>query len=309
MGMFGSDVSGPLTWGRFFSTWSVHPGWLLATLVLVLGYQLCWSHARRLGRGVALWRAVSFYLGAAVMWVSIAGAIGSYAMSIFWMHMVLHLILIMVVPGLLVLGHPLTVLVDATGGPEGRAARVLRSRAVGALSHPLGGFLIYAVVIIYTHLTGFMDRMAMNPTLMTEEQVAYVLAGYLMFLPLLGEEPIRWRAPYVVRLLIFFAAMVPDTLVGIVLLQSTSNPYPMMMQMHPAWAPAALQDVHVAGGLMWAAGDGLMMITAVGLMISVVTSPERRTNMTGAWLESVRAGAIIHGGICAQARDRCRMRG
>jgi len=294
--IFGSGVSGPLTWDRLFSTWSLHSGWLLASVVLIAGYQLCRGPARRRGAHVPVWRAACFHSGVVLMYASVASGIGAYAMSLFWDHMVLHLILIMAVPGLLVLGHPWTVLVGAAGGADSWLGRAVRSRAAGVITNPITGVVVYAIVIIYTHLTGFMDRMAMNDRLMTGEEIAYVVAGYLLFLPLLGEEPIRSRAPYLGRLVAFLIAMVPDTLVGVVLLQSTTNPYPMMMSMHPSWAPDPVRDVHIAGGLMWAVGDGLMMIVSVGLMVSVITSPTRRTYMTGAWLDSVRAGAIAHGG-------------
>ena len=296
MQIFGSGVEGPLTWGTLFSTWSLTSGWLLAAVLLAAGYQLAWRPARRHGAHVPVWRAACFHSGVALMYASIASGIGAYAMSLFWVHMVLHLILIMAVPALLVLGHPWTVLVAAAGGENSWLGRGLRSRAAGLLTHPITGVVVYSVVIIYTHLTGFMDRMSMNTTLMTAEEIAYILAGYLLFVPLLGEEPIRSRAPYLARLVAFLIAMVPDTLVGVVLLQSTTNPYPMMMSMHPSWAPDAVRDVHIAGGLMWAVGDGLMMVLSVGLMISVITSPTRRTYMTGPWLDSIRAGALAHAG-------------
>lgn len=296
MDMSGANLDGPLTWHTLVTAWSTHSGWLLASIVLMAGYHLCWGPARRRGAHVPVWRAVCFHGGVVLMYASIASGIGAYAMSLFWDHMVLHLILIMAVPGLLVLGHPWTVLVAAAGGAESWLGRALRSRVAGVITSPVTGVVVYAVVIIYTHLTGFMDRMAMDTTLMTAEEIAYVVAGYLLFLPLLGEEPIRSRAPYLARLVAFLIAMIPDTLVGIVLLQSTTNPYPMMMSMHPSWAPDPVRDVHIAGGLMWAVGDGLMMIISVGLMVSVITSPSRRTYMTGAWLDSVRAGAIVHGG-------------
>ena len=147
-------------------------------------------------------------------------------------------------------------------------------------------------MIIGTHLTGFMDQMAMHPWLMTAEQVLYVATGYLLFLPLLGEEPIRSDAGYLLRFVLFLIAMVPDTIVGIVLLQATLDPFPVMMGNHPSWAPQALTDVHTAGGLMWAVGDGLMMFAAVGLMISVATSPSKRERMTGRWLDAVRSTVI-----------------
>jgi len=277
-----SDLA-ELTWPRFFSTWQLQPGWLAAAMVL-LGCYLAAAPAS----SVRVWRMVAFAAGVVLMWVCVASAIGTYAMSLFWMHMVLHLMLIMVVPALLVLGHPLTVLAEA----RPRARRVLRSWPVTVLTHQLTGLALYTVVIIGTHLTGFMDQMAQHGWLMTAEQVLYVVTGYLFLLPILGEEPIRPSPPYLLRLGLLMAAMVPDTIVGIVLLQTDRVPFPVMMSMHPSWAPEPLADVHAAGGLMWAVGDGLMMAIGVGLMISVITSPGRRARLLGGWLEDVRRSTL-----------------
>src|SRR5947208_11453935 len=114
-----------------------------------------------------------------------------------------------------------------------------------------------------------MVQMVMLPWLMTGGQVLSVVGGYLFFLPLVGEEPLRSDPGYLLRLVLFLIGMLPDTVVGIVLLQTDRDPFPMMMSHHPSWAPDPLTDVHTAGGLMWAGGDGLMMFAAVGLMISV----------------------------------------
>ncbi|MEU4293158.1 cytochrome c oxidase assembly protein [Kribbella sp. NPDC026596] len=290
-----SDVSSmppPLDWGSFLGSWRLAPGWLAVGLLFAGGYIVL--RVRGLERStVPPWRAVSFGLGCAVLWICVASGIGRYAMAVFWMHMVLHLLLIMVVPALLVLGHPVTVVIEALPvRRQSRARLLVASRPVGVLTHPASGLAVYTVVIIGTHLTGFMDQMATHAWLMPAEQVLYVATGYLFFLPLLGEEPIRPDPGYLLRLVLFLIAMVPDTVVGIVLLQATPDPFPVMMGQHPSWAPLALTDIHTAGGLMWAVGDGLMMFAAVGLMISVVTSPSRRARMTGPWLDRVRSTVI-----------------
>lgn len=299
----GSDLS-PLTWGSFFGTWRLQPGWLEAA-VLMLGLYLLARRSAGAASSVRAWRVGCWVAGVVLMWVFVASAIGTYAMAVFWMHMVLHLLLIMVVPMLLVLGHPLTVLVEAFHGPaRERVERVLRSWPVTVLTHQATGVLLYTAVIIGTHLTGFMDQMAQHAWLMSAEQVLYVVAGYLFLLPLLGEEPTRPDPPYLSRIALLVAAMIPDTLVGIVLLQTSTVPFPVMMGMHPTWAPDPLRDVHTAGGLMWAAGDGLMMAIAVGLMISVITSPGRRSRMTGAWLEGARRATLTdHTGDGSEITD------
>lgn len=282
----------PLTWSTFFTTWRLEAGWLEASVVLIAAYLL--GHRRSSATTVRPWRVVSWVTGVVLMWVSVSSAIGTYAMSIFWMHMVLHLMLIMVVPALLVLGHPLTVLLEAFDGPaRERVQRALHSWPVTVLSHPAVGLVIYSVTIIGTHLTGFMDFMAEHTWAMTAELVLYLVAGYLFLLPLLGEEPIRRNPSYLSRLAVFVVAMIPDTIVGIVLLQTDRQPFPRMIAMHPAWAPDGLVDVNTAGALMWAAGDGLMMILAMGMMVSVITTPSKRLRMTGAWLEGVRRSTLM----------------
>jgi len=278
----------PLTWGRFFGTWDIHLGWLIGAVVLLVGYLLAWSAAGA-SSTVRTWRVASFVTGVVLLWVTVSSAIGAYAMALFWMHMVMHLLLIMVVPALLVLGHPLTVL--AEGGPP-VVGRVLRSRATWLLTHQVTGVVVYTVVIVGTHLTGFMDAMARHGWLMWGEQILYVVAGWLLLTPLIGEESVRANPPYLLRILVLVAAMIPDTIVGIVLLQAGTVPFPVLMGRRPSWALDALSDVHTAGGLMWAGGDGLMMFIAVGLMISVITSPGRRLKMTGAWLDGARRAAL-----------------
>ena len=287
----GSDLS-PLTWSSFFGTWRLQAGWLEAAVLLIGGYLIARRSAGDAST-VRAWRVACWLGGVVLMWVFVASAIGTYAMSVFWMHMVLHLLLIMVVPALLVLGHPLTVLLEAFHGPaRDRVQRILRSWPVTVLSHPATGVLVYTATIIGTHLTGFMDTMAQHAWLMTAEQALYVVAGYLFLQPLLGEEPTRPDPSYLLRMVLLVAAMIPDTIVGIVLLQTDTVPFPVMMGMHPAWAPSALSDTHIAGALMWAGGDGLMMTLAIGLMTSVITSDERRARMTGSWLEGARRSAL-----------------
>jgi putative copper resistance protein D len=283
----------PLGWSEFFGTWSLQPGWLVA-LLLIGSMYLSGRAMAGPATTVPRWRVASFLTGLALWWVGVASAIGGYAMALAWMHMILHLLLIMVVPVLLVLGHPLTVLVESFGDRrQARARRVLRSRPFAILFSPATGLAAYTVVIVGTHLTSFMDHMAMNPGLMTAEQVAYVAAGWLFLLPLIGDEPIRSDLPYLGRIALLVVGMVPDTVVGLVMLQTQRDLFPVYTSMRPDWAPDAVRDIQTAGGLMWAGGDGGMMFITIGLVIAVITTPGLRARMTGGWLESVRRQALV----------------
>ncbi|MEX0427655.1 cytochrome c oxidase assembly protein [Nocardioides sp. DS6] len=291
-GMGMSDLP-QLGWSEFFGTWSLSPGWLVA-VVLIGALYLAGRGLAGPATSVPRWRVASFLTGLVLLWVMVASAIGGYAMSLAWMHMVLHLTLIMVVPTLLVLGHPLTVLVESFREQgQARARRVLRSLPFAALFSPAFGLLVYTVVIVGTHLTSFMDHMARHESLMVGEQVVYVLAGWFFLLPLIGEEPVRSDLPYLGRIALLVVGMVPDTIVGIVMLQTNHDMYPVYSGMRPDWSLDAVRDIQTAGALMWAGGDGGMMFIAIGLVIAVITSPMRRAKMTGAFLEGVRRQTLV----------------
>lgn len=277
------------TAGRLLGEWHPQPGWTAALALVLVGYLLLWLRASEQERPRA-WRLGCFVLGVAIWWMSVTAGVNRYTEALFWVHMVIHLTLIMVVPCLLVLGHPLTTLLAGAPSRAGdRLSAMIRSKPVGALTLPWTGLVIYAVVVVATHLTGFLDQAVAHPWLFVVERLLYVGGGFAFFLPILGEEPLRSRASYLTRVLVLVVAMLPDTIVGVVLLQSDQAPFPRFLRDRPSWALAAVDDMHVGGALMWAGGDGLMMLVAVGLVISVVTSPQRRDQVTGAWLEDIRA--------------------
>ncbi len=284
----------PLSWHALLSTWHVRPAWtvvaLLALAAYVWGLRVCRRHQVR---SVQPARVTCFVAGLALLLVTLSSAIDVYAMALFWDHMIEHLLLIMVVPALLVLGHPLTVL-RAAAGTRGRGEAVdglLQSAPVALLTHPGVGVALYTVVIVGTHLTSFMDAMATRPWLMDLEQVVYLVSGYLFLLPIVGNEPIRWKLPNLGRIALVLLAMTPDTVVGIVLMQTNHNMFPVMEGAHPGWAPAPLTDLEIAGGLMWAGGDGLMMLIGIGVTIALITDPSQES-VLGRRLEGVRRATL-----------------
>jgi putative copper resistance protein D len=280
-----------LDWGSFLGTWQARPGWLVVCALMLVLYAVGVARGRRHGGTVGPARIACFVAGVVLLAVTVCSAIDGYAMSIFWMHMIEHLTLITVVPTLLVLGHPLTVLRNA-GGESWRYAVDLNLQRppVSWLTHPLVGLVAYGLVVFYTHLTPFMDRMVEDPTLMTVEQILYVGSGAWLLLGAIGDEPIRWRTPYLLRLILLVMAMIPDTLVGIVLLQTQQDPFPSYMAQRPDWAPSPLRDLDIGASLMWALGDGLMMCLAVGVVIALLKS---RENFLGSWLESARTATLV----------------
>ena len=279
-----------LTLGRAFTEWSLHP-WAAAILcLLAAGYLLGVVAARRYGEPVRARYVAAWLGGVGVLVIATQGSPAVYSDALFWMHMVAHLLLIMVAPVLLVAARPLDLLIAATRPTRQADVRAaLGSRAVSAITHPSVGLALYTAVIVWTHLTGFMNTMMMHPWLHGLEAAVYVVAGLVFYLPLIGDPPIRWKLAAPLRMAIYVVAMPVDTFTGVILAQTTHYPWPMMAAMHPAWAPSLLTDLHAGGAVMWVGGDAIMaVLLGVAAVRWVRQAAAGDGSELGGWLESAR---------------------
>ena len=287
----------PFGFHVLFTTWHPQPVWDLVTLAVLVGYLVALRAAPAGTLGRLAWLRVGAFVAGLLTWlVAVDSAIETYSHVLFYAHMIQHLMLIMVVPALLIVGGPLRLLAAALPAtPARRLRRTLTSGPVALLTRPLVGLAIYTVIIVGTHLTSFMDLMATRPWLHQSEHVLYLLGGYVFLLPIVGDEPIRWRPHQLQRIFLLLVAMAPDTIVGIVLLQSQTLLFPHYAMTGRTWGPSPVGDVQIGGALMWAAGDGLMMCLAVGVLIAYIADTARDAT-AGKWLEDVRRRTLATGG-------------
>ena len=248
----GSAALPPFSWAEAASQWQFAPVVTVVTAVLAGLY--LWGvlrvDRRHPQRPWPVLRTVSFLLGLLVVVVATQSGIGTYDDTLFWVHMVQHLLLIMVAPPLLVLGQPVTLLMHASRNPlHTSVKRIVRSEPVAWLTWPPFGVAAYAATIVGTHLTSFMNLVESNQAVHDAEHVLYLVVGYLYFLPLLGREPIRWKVSYPLRLFLLFIAMPVDAFTGVVLGSESSSPFNLMEPR--SWGPSPVDDVHMGGAVMW----------------------------------------------------------
>src|SRR6266567_4371366 len=273
----------PFGWEAAVSRWQFAPV-VTASVVIAAGLYL-WGARRVARRHPArpwpLWRTGMFLAGLAVVVVATQSGIGAYDEVLFWDHMIQHLMLIMIAPPLLIVGQPVTLLLHASRNPlHTWAKRLVRSRAVSFLTWPVLGFAGYAAAIVAAHLTELANLVETNENLHNAEHVAFLLIGYLFFLPILGHEPIRWRLSYPVRFVILVLVMPVDTFTGLVLGYGNAGTPGVATGLRPAWAPGLVQDLHWGGAIMWVGGDAIMF----GLMMLVFGAWSRDGRPAGpAW--------------------------
>src|SRR5215469_4044450 len=287
----GSSELPPFGWTEVVSRWQFAP--VVTAFAMVAAALYLWGVIRVARRHPARpwpWlRTASFLLGLLVVLLATQSGIGTYDDTLFWDHMIQHLMLIMIAPPLLVAGQPVTLLMHASRNPlHTRVKRVVRSRPVVWLTWPALGVMAYAAVIVGTHLTSFMNLVESNDAVHNAEHVLYLVVGYLYFLPLLGREPIGWKVSYPLRLFLLFIAMPVDAFTGVVLGSESSPPFTSMEPR--TWGPSALDDVHSGGAVMWIGGAAIMFV--VIMLTFFAWSRETRPSGGMGWLESARRASL-----------------
>jgi putative copper resistance protein D len=270
-----------------FTQWQFAP--VVTAAVVVFAVLYLWGAARVRRRHPArpwpLFRTAMFLLGLLVVVFATQSGIGVYDDTLFYDHMIQHLMLIMVAPPLLVTGQPVTLLMHASRNPlHTWTKKLLRSGPVAWITWPAFTTALYAVTIIGTHLTSFMNLVMTNDTAHELEHALFLVVGYLYFLPLVGREPIRWKVSYPVRLFLLFISMPVDAFTGVVLGSYGSDPFPPMTPRN--WGPSAVSDVHDGGAVMWVGGAALMFVVIMTVFFS--WTRERRPSAGMGWFESVR---------------------
>jgi cytochrome c oxidase assembly factor CtaG len=281
----------PFTWSEAAFNWQFAP--IVTGFTVVLAAAYLWGafrvRRRHPRRPWPVGRTAAFMLGLLSVNIATQSGIGTYDDTLFWDHMIQHLLLLMVAPPLLVSGMPVTLLLHASRNPvHAWVIRIIRSKPVVWITWPGVGIVAYGAVIVGTHLTNFMNLVTQYDAVHQAEHVLYLAVGYLYFLPLVGKEPIKWKMSYPLRLFLLFLAMPVDAFTGVVL--GSYQTYPFLPMAPRNWGPTPLNDLHQGGAVMWIGGAAIMFLAIMVTFFS--WSREPRSSAAMGWLETARRSTM-----------------
>lgn len=207
------------------------------------------GHRRRFPRPAIAWAAVAFVTATVASIVLDEPAERSFAA-----HMLQHLLIVLMLAPALLLAAPLRL---ALGTLPNRAARTLSialgSPAFEAATHPLVGWIAFAIVLWGFHFSPLYERALAFEPLHVAEHAILLGAALLFWTPVVSVAPMQPRLSYPARILYLFLAMPSGTFLGFALYATR----------HPLYARYTLEDQHMAGVIMWLGGSILMLVAAL----------------------------------------------
>jgi cytochrome c oxidase assembly factor CtaG len=229
---------------------------------------------RAVGRG----RMACFGAGLLAIIVAVDGPPDVLSDSSFSAHMVQHLLLQLVAAPLLLLGGPLSLLLraDPPWLPRRVLSRVLRSRPVRVLAHPVTALGVFAVALVGSHLTPLFNLALEHDSVHQLEHLAFLVSALLFWWPAIGVDPAPHQLRYPARLLYMLVDMPVMAYLGLAIANSSRILYPYYAVHLSPWGATALQDQGAAGTLMWIAGTFTMVPVMALLLLRWLDEDERK---------------------------------
>jgi cytochrome c oxidase assembly factor CtaG len=210
-------------------------------------------------------RTVWFGAGLVALVITTMSFLGAYAHTLFWVTAAQMALLLTVVPVLLVLGGPVSLLVRAAPQWEPRVERFLGSAPLRILTFPVIGSLLVATMPFLVYYTPWFEASLRNLPMYGLLHVATLAVGLLFFWPVvsLDRPP---RVHYVALTVIVLAETLFDAVPGIsIWLGKSLIAADYYRSVARPWGRSMLSDQQFGGVVLWAIGElvGLPLLALV----------------------------------------------
>ncbi|RJQ79521.1 cytochrome c oxidase assembly protein [Amycolatopsis panacis] len=285
----------PLSGSSFFTAWTLDVPAVLVVLVLGAGYL-------RAARRQASWppgRTTAFLGGLATLLVVTCSFIGVYDSTLFWVRATQNTVLLMVIPLLLALGAPVTLLMRvAPPGLAGKLCRYGRGPLARFVTFPLIVTVVLIAPFLVLYLTPLYALTLDSTAVGGLVRVALVLAGFLYFYSRIQLDPTPRAGAHLVSVWISLTEVIFDGALGLVLWLGPLLAPAHYDAAHRGWGPDPRTDQIIGAGVLWIGGDvaGLPFVGA--LFIRWARDDEKRAKQLDRRLdEEAEAGEAPASGL------------
>lgn len=226
--------------------------------------------ARRLG---------AFLGGLVLLFIAGESPLDAFDATYVSAHMTQHLILMMLAPGLILLGNPLLpmlrglprTLVRGVVGPFLAMPELRRFSEI--LVAPPIALAIYALSTFGWHTPYLYELALSSPVWHGAEHASFFWTGFLFWWPVIQPDPSRSRWPAWIAIPYLLIADLVNTVLSAIFIFSGKLLYPSYAALH-GLSRSPLEDQVLAGAIMWVPGSIVYLVPAVAITIRLL-SPAR----------------------------------
>nr|WP_234920819.1 cytochrome c oxidase assembly protein [Mycobacteroides chelonae] len=280
----GYTLDGPPTPQRLMFDWRFDLIFGTAAIVFAVTYLVGVRRLKARGDAWPVGRTIAWLSGCAFLLIATSSGVGRYMPAMFSMHMVAHMMLSMLVPVLLVLGGPITLLLRVLpaagkGDPPGLREWVqllLHSSFSRFLTHPLVATSLFIGGFYGLYLSGLYDAAVDVHAAHLAMNLHFLLSGYLFYWVVIGIDPSPRRLPPVAKLGIVLVSLPLHAFFGVILMGTKSIlGEKFYSNLALPWRIDLAADQHMGGAITWATGELPLLVVMIALVIQWSRSDER----------------------------------
>lgn len=229
----------------------------------------------------ALSRALAFSAGTVLLALALLSPLDAWSDQLFAAHMAQHLILMMVAPPLLVLGHPVAVMLWALPRERRHAAARWWQRShvvrpfVDRARSPLVAWLAASGVLWFWHLPRPYGLAFTEPIAHAFEHLSFFLTS-MLFWRVVIEDPQSRRLPLGATMIFVVTFAMENAMLAAILIFAPRVLYDVHA-VAPAWSSfTPVEDQQLAGVLMWSVTGVADLVALAWLFVAWLASSDRR---------------------------------
>ena len=224
-------------------------------------------------------RTIAWLAGLFAVLLALQSPIDRYETALISVHMVQHMLLQFVAAPLLLLGAPITLTLRVASAPvRAQLLRILHSRAVRVLTHPIVAWSTFVAVNWFWQFSPAYNAALEVETIHYLQHATFLAAALLFWWPIAGIDPAPNKIPYPARILYLAMAIPQNSFFGVTLMNVREEAYPHYATLIRQWGPTLTEDLAMAGAFMWG-GAAMMLVPAVLLVVGAwMRDDERKTS-------------------------------
>jgi putative membrane protein len=281
--------------------WALDPIGILGPLVFGFLY---FNGLRKWPRGshpVRLWQRVSFAVGQLSLFAALVSPVDALSDQFFFMHQIQHLLLRVVAPVLILLGAPLTPVLR--GLPEGALQEFVRpvagSRRMRAfyarITHPLVTLALFIGALWVWQIQELQNLAVRNAGVHLLMHFTMFGTAMLYWWLVVDPAPHRSRIHYGLRVLYIAITIVPNTVLGAMIVFSNGVLYRAYGEFEHVWEVSSLNDQVIGGLILWLPME-MMSVIIAGVVFVMWFMDEEKKSTIRARATFARRGVVSGAG-------------
>lgn len=267
----------------FITEWKFDLLWMLVAFFGVVLYLVGVWRLHKRGDKWPIGRTVAWLLGLILLFYTTNGALNLYERYVFSIHMLGHMMLTMLIPLILVLGAPVTLMLrvlpkrkDGSWGGREWVLWAIHTPYSKVITHPIVAAVIFSGSLWMFYFTPMLEW-AMRTHIGHQWMILhFLISGYLFCLTMIGIDPIPMRYGYPMRLVILFATMTSHAFFGVTIMSMTGMLVPEWFgAMGREWGWEPLLDQSNGGSIAWGIGELPTLALAVVVAIQWMKNDDK----------------------------------